>query len=106
MSNLKERVQAAASRLEKHCKSLDLMNTDYGKAVLRIKVNDFGANLSGLNLKPSKDATWQEEAVGLALTAFRRAQGQLEPDSDGDVCGNGKEEVAAMERAVQSLDDQ
>ena len=104
MSNLDERVYAAATRLEAHCKSLDLMNTDYGKAVLRIKVNGFSANLSGLTLKPGNDANWQEEAVGLALAAFQSAMDQRRTDSDGDRYGDGKQYVEAMERAVQSLD--
>ncbi len=104
MSNLDERVYAAATRLEAHCKSLDLMNTDYGKAVLRIKVNGLNADLSQLNLKPGKDANWQEEAVGLALSAFQRAKSDRRTDYEGDRMGDGKQYVEAMERAVQSLD--
>lgn len=97
-----ERVQAAMTTLELRCKTLGLMDKDYGKAIVRIKVNGFGADLTKLKLKPAKDASWQEEAVAQALKAFRRAQAQVNsPDCDGDTYES--EDVTKLEQAVQML---
>lgn len=97
-----ERVIAAAEILEQACRNAGLMETDYFKAIMRIKINVFGANLAGLKLRAKSDANWQEEVIALALAAFERAQQCLKPDSDGD-CRNESKDVLAMERAAKSL---
>ena len=91
-----------ADRLMSHCKRLDLMNTDLGKAAVRIKVNGYGADLKGLDLSAKPEYTWEQEAIVEALAAFKRAKAHIShPDCDGDTFESA--DVEAMKRALDVL---
>jgi hypothetical protein len=68
-----KRLPPLLKTLEAHCKSLNLMSGDFGKAVIRIQVKGFGADLEGLKLEVEKDASMELELIATALDAFKRA---------------------------------
>jgi hypothetical protein len=96
------KVRSLAAAMEGHCKSAGLNDKDYAKAILRIKVRGFGADLGGLKLTAGADAGLKEEAIALALDSFKKAQRHfMSPDRDGDTYEGG--DVREMEIAVNSL---
>lgn len=96
------RVKAAATTMEGVCRRMGLIDSDIGRAVLRVKVFGFSAKFGGLKLKMRPDATANEEMLLAALRCFKRARTSVRsPDSDGDTYESAA--VAEMEAAVQSL---
>ncbi|HEY9788901.1 MAG TPA: hypothetical protein V6D22_00790 [Candidatus Obscuribacterales bacterium] len=101
--------------IEKHCKRLKLMSGDFGKAINRIKVKGFGADLDGLKLEAAKDAATDLELIGMAFDAFKRAA-KIAKRSDryqalysmgeyDSTLDRTDEPVKEMKRAVDALED-
>jgi len=68
------RAKVVLNKLETHCQRLNLMASDFGKAINRIKVKGYAADLDGLKLEVSKDASSELELVAMAFAAFKSAQ--------------------------------
>lgn len=92
------RVKAAATTMEGVCRRMGLIDTDIGRAILRVKVFGYSAKLGGLNLKLRKDATANEEMFVAGLRAFVRARSKFRNENDHE-----EAEVKQMETAAQSV---
>lgn len=96
------RVRAAATTMEGVCRRMGLIDSDIGKAILRIKVFGYSAKFTGLKIRLRPEATANEDLLVAALRAFKKARTAVRnPDGDGDTYENSS--VQEMERAVQSL---
>lgn len=109
-----KRLPRMLTLLAQHCKSLNLMDGDFGKAINRIKVQGLGADLQGLVLEVEKDASAKLELIAMAFAAFKKAHAAAmrsdritalhsmgEYDGTSDKCD---EPIAEMQRAVTALE--